>query len=256
MTETVRETAQPKQTPQVRAAHIRVYREGEVILEAGEETPFFFVLLGGRVWIIQREKKIRLLEPQDTFGIDALVFQKPSFYTAKALTNARVAAYTSDAFDYFLRTKPRMIHNIISSTLRQMLQTSELLADKSPLLELGMDDARVRFYKDGDAIVEEGGPGTEFFRLVSTQGGLKVSIAGKEINRIEKPGEFFGEMATILNRPHNATVTSIGESVAEVFDANQFDVIVKEQPELALLLIRTLALRLADLDSKFVGAGT
>ncbi len=107
------------------------------------------------------------------------------------------------------------------------------------------------FFSDGDVLVEEGAPDTDFFRLVSTQGGLKVTKAGREVSRIETPGEFFGEMAGLLKLPRQATVTSIGESVVERYGSDDLEVIVRDYPEVALQIMKNLVTRLMELSKKY-----
>lgn len=247
MNEVLQQVGHPKRIPPTRPLYIRTYRQRESIIEEGLDTPCFFVVLSGRVWIMQNEKKIRLLEEQDIFGLETIVFKKPSFYTVKAAAKARVAAYGPEAYEHFLSHNSRMTQNIISSILGQLLKTSQTLLIRSETFDLDMDEVEVRFLQEGEVIIEEGSKGRDFFKLVSTQAGLRVTIGGREINRVEKPGEFFGEMASFMNLPHQATVTSIGESVVQVYGAGKLDMIVRECPDIALQLIRTLISRLEDL---------
>jgi type IV pilus assembly protein PilB len=75
---------------------------------------------------------------------------------------------------------------------------------------------------------------------------LKVMKAGREVSRIEKPGEFFGEMAGLLNLPRQATVISIGESVVERYGINDFETLIKDYPEVALQIMKSLVTRLLE----------
>ena len=81
-----------------------------------------------------------------------------------------------------------MTRSILTSALQQLVQTSENVLQETGTFQF--EEARVDFYVDGDRVVEEGALGTDFFRLVSTQGGLIVTKAGKEVSRIESPGSF------------------------------------------------------------------
>lgn len=233
------------------AQEIHTYRAGDEIVQEGDLSLFFYVLLSGQVRISQQGKKLRLLEDQDIFGLESVVFQKPSPYSARAVAKSRVAAYGTQALDYFIRETPRMIQTVLTSTLQQLMQTSRHFVQESELFSL--EDVRVNFYSNGDVIIDEGSVGTEFYRLVSTQGGLNVSIHGKTISRIERPGEFFGEMAGLLSLPRQATVTSLGDSVVEVYSIEDLDVIIKDYPEIALQMMRTLVARLIDVNRQLTG---
>lgn len=235
-----------------RALNIHTYRYGDEIIREGEESSRFFVILSGQIRISEQGKKIRMLEAQDVFGLESVVFRKPSQYTARALTKSRIAEYGPDALDHFIRETPRIVQTIMVSLLQQLLQTSQNFAESSEVFAL--EDIRVNFYSDGDVIIEEGSIGTDFYRLVSSQGGLRVTIGGKEISMIRRPGEFFGEMAGLLSLPRQATITSIGDSVVEEYNLDELDVIIRDYPEVALQMMRTLVSRLKDMNQKLMGS--
>jgi CRP-like cAMP-binding protein len=232
----------------VKALDIHVYRYGDEIIREGEHTSCFFVILDGQVRITQHGRKIRLLEDHDVFGMESMIFKQPSLYSVKALTRSRVATYGHEALDHFIRENPRMTQNILVSVLQQLMQTSLHLAEETQAFAL--EDVRVDFYGDGEIIIKEGSVGTDFYRLVSSQGGLRVSIRGKEISRIKTPGEFFGEMAGLVGLPRQATVTSIGESMVESYSFNDLEVIIRDYPEIALRMMRTFVSRLINVNQQ------
>jgi CRP-like cAMP-binding protein len=231
------------------ALGLRSYRYGDEIVQEGTDSLCFYVILSGQVKISKRGQFIRLLREQDVFGLESILFKQSLPYTAKVMTMSRIASYGPEALDQFIRENPRMTASILTSTVDQLIQTTNNLVQEDGAF--GLENARVDFYSDGDIIVREGTPETDFFRLVSSQGGLRVTKAGKDISRIEKPGEFFGEMAGLLNLPRVATITSIGESVVERYGFDDLDVIVRDYPEVALHIMRTLVIRLMNLTSKY-----
>lgn len=244
--------ARKDQQNPAQAEEIRTYRPGEEILSEGEHPANFFVLLSGQVRLYQQGKRLRLLEDQDVFGLESVVFNRPSNYSAKAVTKSRVATYGIDALDYFLRETPRMMRSLLVSVLQQLIQTSRQLIQEAEMLSL--EDVRVNFYSDGDVILEEGAVGMDFYRLVSSEGGLKVTVQGKEVGHIENPGEFFGEMAGLLRLPRQATVVSVGDSVVEVYSVDDLDIIIKDYPDVALQMMRTLVNRLIDVNRRLSGS--
>ena len=138
-----------------------------------------------------------------------------------------------------------MIQNVLTSVVHQLKQTmSNLLYAPEPLLT---DEEHVRFYQDAEVILDEKTGGTEFYRLVSTQGGLLVTRAGNEVTRICKPGEFFG----LPGSPHaNASVSSIGQSVVEQYSTDDLDIIIRDYPEVARQIMRTMIERLSDKEAE------
>jgi CRP-like cAMP-binding protein len=236
----------------LRALDLHAYQHGDELVTEGRESACFFVILSGQVKITKRGKFVRLLGDQDVFGLESILFKRPIPYTAKVVTSSRIASYSPEALDHFFRDNPRMTQSILISSLQQLVQTTD-----NVVLEAGafrLEEVRVDFFADGDRVVEEGSPGKDFFRLVSSQGGLKVTKAGKEISLIQVPGEFFGEMAGLLDLPRQATITSIGESVVERYDVDDLDMIIRDYPEIALQIMKTLVNRLLEISRKYTEA--
>jgi CRP-like cAMP-binding protein len=231
------------------ATELHNYQSGDEIVREGEVCPCFYVILSGQVKVIKQGRFVRLLEDQDVFGLESVLLKQPMPYTARVKTTSRIASYGPAALDHFFSENPRMVQSILNSTLDQLMQTTDNLVQSTGTFRL--EDAQVDFYSDGEIIVEEGTPETDLFRLVSTQGGLKVSRAGEEIARIDKPGEFFGEMAGLLDLPRQATITSIGESVIERYGFEDLEMIIRDYPEVALHIVRTLVTRLMELHKKY-----
>lgn len=230
------------------ALDIKDYPYGGVIVREGDECSNFFVVLSGEVQISERGRNIRVLTSFDTFGLESIVFKKMSSYTARAITDSRVASYGPEALDLFIRDNPRMAQSILASLLHQLKETTRSLAEETGAFAL--EGVRMNFYGDGDVIVEEGSTSKDFYRLVSSHGGLRITSGGEEIGQIIKPGEFFGEMACFLDIPHQSTVTSVGESAVEIYGFSDIDIIAKDNPELVLQMMRTLVTRLRDLNLK------
>ncbi|MEN6438087.1 MAG: cyclic nucleotide-binding domain-containing protein [Syntrophobacter sp.] len=223
------------------AIEISVYDRGERILREGQESPFFYVVLSGRASVSLSGTRIRLIGEQDIFGLENLFFRKPSYYTVFAIDECRIAKYGPDTLDHVIRNSPRMVQTLLSSTLNQLAQTTCFLVEK-PEPSKGV---RVGFYNDGESVMEEKTHTTEIYRLVSTQGGLRVTMHGKEIARIDRPGEFFGCVAGLFELPREASINSIGESVLEIYDFDDLDLLVRDYPDAAWRVMKAMMLRLS-----------
>ncbi len=111
-----------------------------------------------------------------------------------------------------------------------------------------------RFGKDipkGTVLFREGDPGKEMYVLQSG----KVAIS-KKVRDVEKvlailgPGEFFGEMAIISNKPRNASATVEEEARVLVIDPRTFEAMIRGNAEIAVRMIKKLAERLSDADAQ------
>jgi CRP-like cAMP-binding protein len=100
-----------------------------------------------------------------------------------------------------------------------------------------------RTYNPGEIIIKEGDQDRAVYLLRS--GKLAVLKGDRLIAEIEKPGALFGEMSIILNQPRSATVKALTPCVVEVY-AGGINALIREQPNVTELILRTLAERLAD----------
>lgn len=226
-----------KHPPQ--ALEIAVFQEGQAIMLEGEESPSFLAILSGQVVLSKGGKVIRTLDEQDIFGLESLLLKKPSYYAAYALEDCRIAKYGPETLDHLIHESPRMVQNLLISVLHQLTQTTFYLLD--PPDPFQADEERIRFFKDNEVIFDATAAGTEFYRLVSTEGGLKVAIDGTEVAGIHKSGEFFGFP---IAHAHTR-ISSIGQSVVEKYGADDLDIIIKDYPETARRIMSTLIERVS-----------
>jgi len=108
-------------------------------------------------------------------------------------------------------------------------------------------------YKAGEMIFCEFEPGNEFYLIQS--GSVRVV---KVINGVEKTldvlktGEFFGEMAILENAPRSASIIAFEDSVLLEFNKNNFEMLMKGQPQLAYNLLKILSKRIFDQRRRFM----
>lgn len=111
-----------------------------------------------------------------------------------------------------------------------------------------------RFGKEmpkGTVLCREGEPGKEMYVLQSG----KVAIS-KKVRDVEKvlavlgPGEFFGEMAIISNKPRNASAIVEEDARLLVIDPKTFEAMIRGNSEIAVRMIKKLAERLSEADSQ------
>ncbi|MFP2927271.1 Crp/Fnr family transcriptional regulator [Pyxidicoccus sp. 3LG] len=111
-----------------------------------------------------------------------------------------------------------------------------------------------RFGKEfpkGTELFREGETGKEMFVI---QAG-KVSIS-KRVRDVEKvlavlgPGEFFGEMAIISNKPRNASAIVQDDARLLVIDPKTFEGMIRGNAEIAVRMIKKLAERLGEADAQ------
>jgi CRP-like cAMP-binding protein len=244
------------------ALEIRTYGDDKEIVAEGEQDSNFYVVLNGNVGIFRHGRQLSILGESDVFGLESCFLNQPSNVSARSLENARIAIYSRDAIDFILYERPKMGRGILLSLLGQLTQTIQSAVRE----EAGAksENIDIRFYGDNEVIISEGVRETDIYKLVSTEQGLVVSKSGREIGRIMNPGEFFGEMASVLNQERSATITSKGNSAVQIYSAEHIEDMIEEHPEIAKKMISTLAKRLSQATKKIArlqkelesGAGT
>jgi CRP-like cAMP-binding protein len=102
-----------------------------------------------------------------------------------------------------------------------------------------------RVYPTGTVLFCEGDPGHELYVLQSGRVQLTRRIEGEEkILAVLAAGEFFGEMAVVNQRPRSATATVLEDARLLVIDSRTFEAMIRGNAEVAVRLIKKLAVRL------------
>jgi type IV pilus assembly protein PilB len=104
----------------------------------------------------------------------------------------------------------------------------------------------VEEYEDLDIIIQEGNKDRDFFKLV--RGKVAVLRGGKKIAEITEPGEYFGEMAAILDEPRSASVIAAGRCTVKRYPGEKLAELIEKYPEVSRHLFRTLVERLHKTD--------
>jgi CRP-like cAMP-binding protein len=102
-----------------------------------------------------------------------------------------------------------------------------------------------RAFPAGTVLFREGDPGSEMYVIHSG----RVQLTRRFHDRVTvlavlPPGEFFGEMSIINNRPRSATATVLDDATLVVIDPRTFEAMIRAKSEIAVRMIRTLAGRL------------
>jgi CRP-like cAMP-binding protein len=111
-----------------------------------------------------------------------------------------------------------------------------------------------RFGKEfpkGTVLFHEGETGKEMFVLQA--GKVVITKTVRDTVKILAtlgPGEFFGEMALISNRPRNATATVEEPARLLVIDPKTFEGMIRGNTEIAVRMIKKLAERLDEADAQ------
>jgi CRP-like cAMP-binding protein len=93
----------------------------------------------------------------------------------------------------------------------------------------------------GEVLIEENEPGRSFFVLL--EGEAEVSRDGTALNRLG-PGDFFGEISLLSDRPTTASVTTTTPARVLLIAPSDFRQLLDTVPLMQMKVIRALADRL------------
>jgi CRP-like cAMP-binding protein len=96
---------------------------------------------------------------------------------------------------------------------------------------------------EGEELIAENQPGRQFFVLLD--GEAVVRRDGEVINRMG-PGDFFGEIALLSDRPTTASVEAIAPCRVVAIAPGDFRALLEDVPLLQMRVIQALADRLPD----------
>jgi CRP/FNR family transcriptional regulator, cyclic AMP receptor protein len=95
--------------------------------------------------------------------------------------------------------------------------------------------------REGKELTTEGRPGREFFVLI--EGEADVKKGSRRVNTLG-PGDFFGEIALVTQRPRTATVVTTAPVRALVITDRSFRSLLEHQPAIQGKVMSALAARL------------
>ncbi|MBU1078765.1 MAG: cyclic nucleotide-binding domain-containing protein [Spirochaetes bacterium] len=100
-------------------------------------------------------------------------------------------------------------------------------------------------YKKGEHILHEGTFGKEIYVIVKGKVKVYKTIANERVELATLgQDDFFGEMSLFLNLPRTASIEAIEDTEIVISNLDEFTSIIREDPELATQIIKTMAKRL------------
>ncbi|HEY1405464.1 MAG TPA: Crp/Fnr family transcriptional regulator [Spirochaetota bacterium] len=101
-----------------------------------------------------------------------------------------------------------------------------------------------RTFQDNTMIFCESEPGFELYIIQSGQVKITKIVDEEVLLAVLKPGDIFGEMALLENKPRSASAISFGEVTVMAINKSNFESMVQAQPQLATRLIQLLSERI------------
>ena len=112
-------------------------------------------------------------------------------------------------------------------------------------IDLLTNDPNAKPVVAGDTIFTEGDAGEHAFVVI--EGEVELSVHGKPMEMV-RSGGIFGEMALIDDNPRAGTAVAVTETSLLCLDEKQFTRLVRESPDFAIILLRTVVKRVRQAD--------
>jgi len=117
--------------------------------------------------------------------------------------------------------------------------------------QIGVRRTYERRFAAGEVVFEEGEPGEVLYIVVSGEVELtRRGPAGPRLVARIAPGEFFGEMSVVLGGPRTVGARVTADAVLLELDAATLESMCVERPEIAIRIIRRLAVRVIELEGR------
>eukprot|EP00306_Pavlova_sp_CCMP459_P014145 CAMPEP_0185182870 /NCGR_PEP_ID=MMETSP1140-20130426/1625_1 /TAXON_ID=298111 /ORGANISM="Pavlova sp., Strain CCMP459" /LENGTH=408 /DNA_ID=CAMNT_0027748841 /DNA_START=25 /DNA_END=1251 /DNA_ORIENTATION=+ len=202
----------------------KTYSAGDAIIKQGDQGDNFYIVFSGEceVWLKKDgvETNVLTCGEGDSFGELALLYNAPRAATVKAKTDVTLYAVDRITFKFIMMDTTITKRSTYEGFLEQVPLLSSLTKNERQTIA---DALKPVEYKDGEDIITQGEVGNTFYILekgnvvcTSMEGGEK-----KELKRCS-PGDYFGEIALLTNRPRAATVTAEGDVCVLALDRRTF----------------------------------
>lgn len=208
-------------------------RAGAAVFSQGQPGDAFHLIRGGQAEVVQtrdgREHVLRTLGAGDYFGEIALLGRVSRTATVRALTTLDLLILRKGDFDRLLAP-----HLTIAERVDEAIREAEdlrrlpLFAGLGPveLAEIGRRLRRERFTA-GAEVVRQGESGTRFYVIESGQAEVLQERDGTRRRlTVLGPGQYFGEIALLLDVPRIATVRALTPLEVRSLERTDFEVLL------------------------------
>lgn len=212
--------------------------------------------------------------------VDALNSRREAVQSALAALDLQYSEYTQsmrrrfldrlavslEEAEYQSQLDQNLISNEVYEDLEEDRRRRRTAMEKRPELDLGLELAEMlmkvpmfagldktqlgrlaqllttELAVPGEHVIRRGETGDRMFFIAS--GALEVNVGGRAVRKLER-GDFVGEMALLTNQPRNADVIALAYTNVMALKRRDFDVFLREHPQLKSKIEAEAAERLA-----------
>mmetsp|Transcript_9580 Transcript_9580/g.11597 ORF Transcript_9580/g.11597 Transcript_9580/m.11597 type:complete len:772 (+) Transcript_9580:51-2366(+) len=217
---------------------------GKDIITQGDNGDLFYVMINGNADVLVDGKKVFQYTDQAAFGELSLMYSAPRAATI-------VAASECNLFSLDLRSFRFILSKTASSGLMAkcdfVKRVKLLQALNDQMVNQVASALQEETFNDGEYIITQGEEGDKFY--IINEGKVKCTSTkegGAEIDLITlKDGDYFGEMALMLNEPRHANCIAVGGQVTcFVLSRDNFMLILGGMDKITQTLAQQMRIRI------------
>lgn len=206
----------------------RDVKEKELIIKQGDDGDNFYVVETGNydifIELSNEKKKVATIEGKGSFGELALMYNCPRAATIIAVSTGTLWCLDQKVFRALVVTAAAKQRQ----RFEELLEDVPMLSDLTSYERMNLADALdVKNVADGKCIIREGDAARDMYFIM--EGKAKIAVRPDKSKMEErtiayaKSGEYFGELALVLNKPRVASVYAEGDVTLAVLDIAAFE---------------------------------
>ncbi len=217
--------------------------KGNLLCKEGDHGDSIYIINSGKVGIFKYSRKkqgdilLATLAEGDFFGEFGFFSDRKRHATVKALADLEVLEISREDFKEIAKVHPRMRDILLTFYKKRIIDT--LLAFSPPFRRLEphqraqlVNRFKLSRFGEDELIFNQGAPPTSFFIIKS--GEIEVFASKGTGPRVTlgylRPGDFFGEISLIFNRPRIASVRTTKPTELLELEKDDFDHVLGEYP--------------------------
>ncbi len=235
-------------------------KAGETLFRQGDQSTDMFIVTDGKVKVVLPDKHGRELVldeygPGQFIGELALLSQQPRTTTIVATKPTSLLKLSRETFLQVLETATETKLDSLEDLQRHLRQQYKIqllkrmdwfAAMPEEELTIVANKTETKRFKRNDLLFHRGDMGDAFYIII--QGWVSAFVTSPTGSRIVLnhlgPGEIFGEMALLEDKPRSATIMAITPLEVLTLDQNEFLAILQNHVPIALETLRILSSKL------------
>ena len=221
----------------------------ELIIKQGDIGDLFFCIETGNAKALIDGIEVMKYGPESCFGELALIYNSPRAASVEATTACKLWALDLKTFRVILATTSSAKMVTRCEFLKKCAFLDPLNNEQIGKLSGALETV---IFEPNQFVIRQGEAGTNFF--IIEDGSVKctqIKASGREVELLQlKTGDYFGEMALMLNETRHANVIAISQVKCLTLDREKFNLLLGPVQDVLARRMRTRILQSVPLLSK------